>query len=46
MSLITRNPLFGVFDQVKSQTGCAAAEARQRLEISDIETGSIILSRQ
>ena len=46
LRLITRKPVFGVWDQSRLKVACAATEARQRLEISDIETGVIILSRQ
>ena len=46
MSLVTRKPVFGVCDQVRLEPACAATEASLRLEISDIETGDIILSRQ
>ena len=46
MSLVTRNPVFGVCDQGRLKPACAATEARQRFEISDIETRGIILSRQ
>ena len=45
MSLITRRPVFGICDQVSHKPACAAKEARQRLEISDIETRGIIQSR-
>ena len=43
MSLVTRKPVFGVFDHVRL---CSVIEASLRLEISDIETRGIILSRQ
>ena len=46
LSPITRKPVFGVFNQVRQKPACAATEARSRLEISDIETRSIILSKQ
>ena len=46
MSLVTRKPVFGICDQVRLEPACAATEASQRLEISDLETRSIILSRQ
>ena len=46
LSLITRKPVFGVFDQVRLKPACAATEASYRLEISDVETRDIILSRQ
>ena len=46
MSLLTRKPLFGVFDQVRLKLACAATEASYRLGILEIETRDIILSRQ
>ena len=46
MSHVTRKPIFGVCDQGRLKSACAATKARQRLEISDIETKGIILSRQ
>ena len=46
LSLVTRKPVFRVCDQVRHKPVCAATEARQRLEISDVETRGIILSRQ
>ena len=46
MSLIMRKPVFGVFDQVRLKPACPATEAKQRFEISDIETRDIIISRQ
>ena len=45
VSLVTRKPVFGVCDQVRHKSACAATEASKRLEISDIETRDI-LSRQ
>ena len=39
-------PVFGVCDQGRLKPAYATTEARQRLEISDIETRGIILSRQ
>ena len=45
-SLVTRKPVFGVCDQVRHKPGCAATEAGWRLEILDIETLGIVLSRQ
>ena len=41
-----KKTVFGFCDQVRHKPACAAREARQRLEISDIETRGIILSRQ
>ena len=46
MSHVKRKPAFGVSDQVRHKPACAATEASKRLEISDIETRDIILSRQ
>ena len=46
LSLVTRKPVFGVCDQVRHERACVATEATQRLEISDLETRGIILSRQ
>ena len=46
MSLFTRKAVFRVCDQVLLKPACAATEARQRLEILDIEVRGIILSRQ
>ena len=45
-SLVTRKPVFGVCHQVRLELACAATEARYRLEILNIETRGIILSRQ
>ena len=45
-SLVTRKPVFGVYDQVRLKPACAATEATQRFEISDIETRDNILPRQ
>ena len=46
MSLVTSKPVFGVFDQVRHKPACTATEASERLEILDIETRGIILSKQ
>ena len=46
MCLVKRKPVFGVFEQVRLKPASAATEASYRLEILDIETGYIILSRQ
>ena len=46
VSLVTRKPVFGVCDQVRPKPACAATEARQRLEISDVETTGIGLSKK
>ena len=42
----SRKPVFGVCDQGRLKPACTATEARRRLEISDIETRGIILSKQ
>ena len=46
MSFITRKPVFRVCDQGRLKSACAATEARQGLEILDVETRGIILFRQ
>ena len=46
MSLITRKPVFGVCNQVRLKPACSATETSQCLEILDIETRGIILSKQ
>ena len=46
MSLVTRKPVFWVFEQVRLKPACAGIEASYRFEISDIETRDIVLSRQ
>ena len=46
MSPVTRKPVFGVCDHVRLKPVCSATEASWSLEISDIETRDIILSRQ
>ena len=46
LSLVTRKPVFGVCDQVRRKPVCSATETSWRLEISDIETRGIIISRQ
>ena len=45
-SHITRKPVFGMCNQGRFKLVCAVTETRWRLEISDIETKGIILSRQ
>ena len=44
-SLVTRKPVFRVCDKVRHKLACPATEARQRIEISHIETRGIILSK-
>ena len=46
LSFVTRKPVFGVRDQLRFKLACAATEAMQRLEISNIETRGIIPSKQ
>ena len=46
LSLVTRKPVFGVCDQVSLKPSCSATETRYMLEIFDLETRGIILSRQ
>ena len=46
MSLVTRKPVFGVFDQVRHKPACSATETSQSLEIANVETRDIILSSQ
>ena len=46
MSLLMRKPVFGVCDQVRLKPACSATETSRRLEILDIETRGIILSKQ
>ena len=41
-----RKPVFGVCDQIRLKLACAATEAMPRLEILDIETRYIMLSKQ
>ena len=45
LSLVTRKPVFGVFDQVRLKPACSAKETSQSHEIANIETRDIILSR-
>ena len=46
MSLVVRKPVARVSDQVRHKLFCAATEAGQSLEISDIKTRGIIPARQ
>ena len=41
-----RKPVFVVCDQVSHKPACSAKEGSWRLEISDIETRDIILSKK
>ena len=41
-----RKSVFEVFDQDRLNPACAAKDARQRFEISELETRRIIPSRQ
>ena len=46
MSLITRKPVFGIFDQIGLKPACLATETSYSLEILDIASESILLSKQ
>ena len=46
LNLVTRKPVFGFSDQVRLKPVCSATETSYRLEILDIATGCIILSKQ
>ena len=46
LSLVTRKPVFGVFDQATLKPACSASETSQGLEISAIASRGIILFRQ
>ena len=46
MSLVTRKPVIGISNHVLLKPACAATEANKRLEISDLETRGVIISRQ
>ena len=46
MSLVTRKPVFKVFDQVRLQPVCSAKEASYSHEFANIDTRDIMLSRQ
>ena len=46
MSLVTRKPVFGVFDQVIHKPACAATETSYSLEMLDMEIRGIILSKE
>ena len=46
LSHVTRNPVFGVCDQVRLKPAYSATETSQSLESLDIETRGIILSKQ
>ena len=45
LSRDVRKPVFGVSDQVRNKPGCAATEDGWRLEISDLESRGIVLSK-
>ena len=45
ISLVTRKPVFRVFDQVRLKLVCLSTEASLRNAIANIETRDIILSR-
>ena len=44
--LVTRKPVFGVCDQSRLKPACSATKTSKKLEILDIETRGIILSKQ
>ena len=46
LSLVMRNPVFRVCDQVRLKLACSATETSTSLEILDLESLGIILSRQ
>ena len=46
MSPVTKKPVFGSCDKVRLKSACSATETSERLEMSDIETTCIILSRK
>ena len=46
LSHVTRKSVFRIFDKVRHNPACSATELSWSLEISDIETRSIILSRK
>ena len=46
MCLVMRKPVRGFCDQVRLKPACSATETSWRLEILDIETRGIILSKQ
>ena len=46
MSLVKRKPVFGVCNKDRLKPACATTDTSWTLEISDIETRGIILSRQ
>ena len=46
MSLVTRKPVFGVFDQVRLEPAYSATETNWSLEILDLACTGIILSKQ
>ena len=45
MSLVTRKPVFEVFDQVRLKPVCSAIETSKGLEILDLGSIGIILSK-
>ena len=46
MSHVTRKPVFRVFDKVRLNTACLSKETSLSLEIANVGTRDIILSRQ
>ena len=45
-SQVMRKPIFGVSDQVRLRRVCTATKDDQRLQISDLGRGGIVLSMQ
>ena len=45
MSLVTRNPVFGVYDQVRLKPAWSATETDKSFEILDLARIDIILSK-
>ena len=46
MTLVLRKPVFVVFDQVRHKQACSASETSLSLEILDIASRGILLSKQ
>ena len=46
LSLVTRKPVFGVCDRVRLKPACSATRTSQGLEMLDIASIDIILSKQ
>ena len=46
MNPVTRKPVFGVCDKIRLEPACLATEDSKSLEILDLESIGIILSKQ